>query len=182
MIFLVSLNYLAHQPLRSIFVLLNSICYFNFLQFFEMSKHDAIKALSIYKRAGQQVDKFIFLQSFISYRNGIRYLNLWSKVIFLFCFPTSVGWTSRSFLWLMQRLRCSSNLSVSYIETGLSRVLLDNEQGSTIKFILFFDLQPPASFLETMEEYIREAPQMGSMPNNRLVRTWKKSWIQWFSY
>lgn len=36
---------------------------------------------------------------------------------------------------------------------------------------LIFNLQPPASFLVTMEEYIREASQTDSMPNNRLVRT-----------
>ena len=32
------------------------------------------------------------------------------------------------------------------------------------------NLQPPPSFLATMEEYIREAPQIGSLSNRRLVR------------
>ncbi|XP_016565204.1 putative clathrin assembly protein At5g57200 isoform X5 [Capsicum annuum] len=76
--------------------------------FFEMSKHDAIKALSIYKRAGQQAEH---LAHFYDLCRGL-------DVARTFQFPT-------------------------------------------LK-------QPPASFLETMEEYIREAPQMGSMPNNRL--------------
>lgn len=33
----------------------------------------------------------------------------------------------------------------------------------------FWTMQPPPSFLATMEEYIKEAPQTGSV-NNRLVR------------
>lgn len=35
--------------------------------------------------------------------------------------------------------------------------------------VFYFDKQPPPSFLATMEEYIREAPQSGYM-NKRLVR------------
>ncbi|PHT52751.1 hypothetical protein CQW23_07213 [Capsicum baccatum] len=78
------------------------------IRFFEMSKHYAIKALSIYKRAGQQAEH---PAHFYDLCRGL-------DVARTFQFPT-------------------------------------------LK-------QPPASFLETMEEYIREAPQMGSMPNNRL--------------
>ncbi|KAH0706519.1 hypothetical protein KY289_011595 [Solanum tuberosum] len=76
--------------------------------FFEMSKPDAIKALSIYKRAGQQAEH---LAHFYDFCRGL-------DVARTFQFPT-------------------------------------------LK-------QPPASFLVTMEEYIREAPQTDSMPNNRL--------------
>ncbi|XP_060211355.1 putative clathrin assembly protein At5g57200 [Lycium barbarum] len=76
--------------------------------FFEMSKHDAIKALSIYKRAGQQAEN---LAHFYDFCRGL-------DVARTFQFPT-------------------------------------------LK-------QPPTSFLATMEEYIREAPQTGSMQNKRL--------------
>lgn len=76
--------------------------------FFEMSKLDAIKALSIYKRAGQQAEH---LAHFYEFCRGL-------DVARTFQFPT-------------------------------------------LK-------QPPESFLVTMEEYIAEAPQTDSMPNNRL--------------
>lgn len=55
------------------FLFLNFTWYFMFLQFFEMSKLDAIKALSIYKRAGQQVDKFICFCIFY-------FLQIWYKI------------------------------------------------------------------------------------------------------
>ncbi|XP_010536897.1 PREDICTED: putative clathrin assembly protein At5g57200 [Tarenaya hassleriana] len=71
--------------------------------FFEMSRHDAVKALNIYKRAGQQADN---LAEFYEYCKGL-------EIARNFQFPT---------------LR-----------------------------------QPPPSFLATMEEYIKEAPQSGSV-------------------
>ncbi|XP_055805348.1 putative clathrin assembly protein At5g57200 isoform X2 [Solanum dulcamara] len=76
--------------------------------FFEMPKHDAIKALNIYKRAGKQAESLAYFYDFC------RGLDL-----------------ARTF------------------------------QFPVLK-------QPPASFLATMEEYIREAPQTGSMSSRRL--------------
>ncbi|KAG8485677.1 hypothetical protein CXB51_019014 [Gossypium anomalum] len=73
--------------------------------FFKMSQDDAIKALEIYKRAGQQVEE---LAEFYEYCKGLEFANN-------FQFPT---------------LR-----------------------------------QPPPSFLATMEEYVKEAPQSGSVQN-----------------
>ncbi|CAN6914812.1 unnamed protein product [Brassica oleracea] len=71
--------------------------------FFEMSRHDAVKALNIYKRAGQQAE----------------------------------------------------NLADFY-EHCKSLELARNFQFPTLR-------QPPPSFLATMEEYIKEAPQSGSV-------------------
>ncbi|XP_049365747.1 putative clathrin assembly protein At5g57200 isoform X1 [Solanum verrucosum] len=76
--------------------------------FFEMSKHDAIKALNIYKRAGKQAES---LAHFYDFCRGL----------------------------------------------DLARTF----QFPVLK-------QPPASFLATMEEYIKEAPQTGSMSSRRL--------------
>ncbi|KAL5549443.1 hypothetical protein UlMin_004674 [Ulmus minor] len=75
--------------------------------FFDMSRHDAVKALDIYKRAGQQAEN---LADFYEYCKGLD--------------------------------------------------LARNFQFPTLR-------QPPPSFLATMEEYIREAPQSGSV-NKRL--------------
>ncbi|KAK7303931.1 hypothetical protein RJT34_14854 [Clitoria ternatea] len=71
--------------------------------FFDMSRHDAVKALNIYKRAGQQAEN---LADFYEYCKGLE--------------------------------------------------LARNFQFPTLR-------QPPPSFLATMEEYIREAPQTGSL-------------------
>ncbi|KAF5789563.1 putative ANTH domain, ENTH domain, phosphoinositide-binding clathrin adaptor, domain 2 [Helianthus annuus] len=76
--------------------------------FFDMPKHEAVKALNIYKKAGKQAE---YLAEFYDY---CRHLDFASN----FQFPM---------------LR-----------------------------------QPPPSFLVTMEEYIREAPSMGSIPLRRL--------------
>ncbi|XP_074586779.1 putative clathrin assembly protein At5g57200 [Curcuma longa] len=76
--------------------------------FFEMSKYDAIKALDIYKRAGQQADALSEFYEFCKHLELARN----------FQFPT---------------LR-----------------------------------QPPPSFLATMEEYIREAPGVGSVSSKKL--------------
>ncbi|XP_031098857.1 putative clathrin assembly protein At4g25940 [Ipomoea triloba] len=76
--------------------------------FFEMSKHDAVKALNIYKCAGQQASN---LADFYQFCKGLDLART-------FQFPS---------------LR-----------------------------------QPPPSFLATMEEYIREAPQFGSVSSKRL--------------
>ncbi|XP_021276697.1 putative clathrin assembly protein At5g57200 [Herrania umbratica] len=73
--------------------------------FFDMSRHDAVKALNMYKRAGQQAEN---LAEFYEYCKGLDLARN-------FMFPT---------------LR-----------------------------------QPPPSFLATMEEYIKEAPQTGSVQN-----------------
>ncbi|XP_010438819.1 PREDICTED: putative clathrin assembly protein At4g25940 [Camelina sativa] len=71
--------------------------------FFEMSRHDAVKALNIYKRAGEQAAK---LADFYEYCKGLE--------------------------------------------------LARNFQFPTLR-------QPPPSFLVTMEDYIKEAPQSGSV-------------------
>ncbi|KAL3746008.1 hypothetical protein ACJRO7_015020 [Eucalyptus globulus] len=71
--------------------------------FFDMSRHDAVKALNIYKRAGQQAET---LADFYEYCKGLE--------------------LARNFQFPMLR-------------------------------------QPPPSFLTTMEEYIKEAPQTGSV-------------------
>ncbi|CAH2077926.1 unnamed protein product [Thlaspi arvense] len=72
-------------------------------KFFEMSRHDAVKALNIYKRAGQQAEN---LADFYEYCKGLE--------------------------------------------------LARNFQFPTLR-------QPPPSFLATMEDYIKEAPQSGSV-------------------
>ncbi|WZZ31693.1 hypothetical protein YC2023_015094 [Brassica napus] len=72
-------------------------------QFFEMTRHDAVKALNIYNRAGQQAEN---LAEFYDYCKGLE--------------------------------------------------LARNFQFPTLR-------QPPPSFLATMEEYIKEAPQSGSV-------------------
>ncbi|KAF9662967.1 hypothetical protein SADUNF_Sadunf18G0109200 [Salix dunnii] len=71
--------------------------------FFEMSKHDAVKALNTYKRAGQQAE---CLAEFYDYCKGLE--------------------------------------------------LARNFQFPTLR-------QPPPTFLATMEEYVKEAPQSGSV-------------------
>ncbi|GAV81473.1 ANTH domain-containing protein [Cephalotus follicularis] len=71
--------------------------------FFDMSRHDAVKALNVYKRAGQQAQ---YLADFYEYCKGLD--------------------------------------------------LARNFQFPTLR-------QPPPSFLATMEEYIKEAPQTGSV-------------------
>ncbi|CAJ2637872.1 clathrin assembly protein [Trifolium pratense] len=71
--------------------------------FFETSRHEAVKALNVYKRAGQQAEN---LAEFYEYCKGLD--------------------------------------------------LAKNFQFPTLR-------QPPPSFLATMEEYIKEAPQSGSM-------------------
>ncbi|KAK4360357.1 hypothetical protein RND71_019309 [Anisodus tanguticus] len=86
----------------------NFLIQFALALFFEMSKHDAIKALNIYKRAGKQAES---LAHFYDFCRGL----------------------------------------------DLARTF----QFPVLK-------QPPASFLATMEEYIREAPQTGSMSCKRL--------------
>ncbi|KAK6942017.1 AP180 N-terminal homology (ANTH) domain [Dillenia turbinata] len=78
--------------------------------FFDMTRHDAVKALNIYKRAGQQAQS---LADFYEFCKGLD--------------------LARNFQFPQLR-------------------------------------QPPPSFLATMEEYIREAPQTGSVSNKRLVR------------
>ncbi|GFQ04647.1 putative clathrin assembly protein at4g25940 [Phtheirospermum japonicum] len=82
--------------------------------FFEMPKHDAVKALEIYKKAGRQAD---YLADFYEF---CRTLDLAQT----FQFPT---------------LR-----------------------------------QPPPSFLATMEDYIKEAPQAGSVSQRRQENQEKK--------
>ncbi|XP_021893121.1 putative clathrin assembly protein At5g57200 [Carica papaya] len=78
--------------------------------FFDMPRHDAVKALNIYKRAGQQAEN---LADFYEYCKGLE--------------------LARNFQFPILR-------------------------------------QPPPSFLATMEEYIKEAPQTGSV-HNRLEYT-----------
>ncbi|XWS73314.1 hypothetical protein CRYUN_Cryun02cG0118100 [Craigia yunnanensis] len=73
--------------------------------FFGMPKHDAVKALNVYRRAGQQAEN---LAEFYEYCKGLD--------------------------------------------------LARNFQFPTLR-------QPPPSFLATMEEYIKEAPQTGSVQN-----------------
>ncbi|CAA7408264.1 unnamed protein product [Spirodela intermedia] len=89
--------------------------------FFEMSKHDAIRAFNIYKRAGQQAES---LSEFYEFCKGLE----------------------------------------------LSR----NFQFPTLR-------QPPPSFLTTMEEYIKEAPQIVSVssrtmeyPGRNLLLTYRQ--------
>ncbi|KAK1316930.1 putative clathrin assembly protein [Acorus calamus] len=76
--------------------------------FFEMSRHDAVKALDIYKRAGQQAEN---LANFYDFCKSLE--------------------------------------------------LARNFQFPTLR-------QPPPSFLTTMEEYIKEAPKIGSVLNKTL--------------
>ncbi|KAK4414858.1 putative clathrin assembly protein [Sesamum alatum] len=76
--------------------------------FFEMPKHDAVRALNIYKKAGKQAE---YLADFYGFCKNLELART-------FQFPT---------------LR-----------------------------------QPPPTFLITMEEYVREAPQTGSLSNKRL--------------
>ncbi|XP_048604638.1 putative clathrin assembly protein At5g57200 [Brassica napus] len=81
--------------------------------FFEMTRHDAVKALNIYNRAGQQAEN---LAEFYDYCKGLE--------------------------------------------------LARNFQFPTLRQILF---QPPPSFLATMEEYIKEAPQSGSVQKKLVI-------------
>ncbi|KAL8549653.1 hypothetical protein ACS0TY_008484 [Phlomoides rotata] len=89
-------------------------------KFFEMPRHEAIKALDIYKRAGQQANS---LSDFYEVCKGLE--------------------LARNFQFPVLR-------------------------------------EPPQSFLVTMEEYIREAPRMVSVPNvtleypERLMLTYKE--------
>ncbi|XP_073032426.1 LOW QUALITY PROTEIN: putative clathrin assembly protein At5g57200 [Primulina eburnea] len=76
--------------------------------FFEMPKHNAVRALNIYKRAGQQAENLA------NFYGSCRNLDL-----------------ARTFQFPILR-------------------------------------QPPPSFLATMEEYIKEAPQTGSLSHKRL--------------
>ncbi|KAJ6890922.1 hypothetical protein NC651_024442 [Populus alba x Populus x berolinensis] len=85
-------------------------------KFFEMPRHEAIKALDIYKRAGQQ----------------------------------------------------AGNLSDFY-ELCKGLELARNFQFPVLREVFDAMKQPPQSFLTTMEEYIREAPRVVSVPNEPLV-------------
>ncbi|KAJ0039042.1 hypothetical protein Pint_22341 [Pistacia integerrima] len=80
-------------------------------KFFEMPRHEAIKALEIYKRAGQQAGS---LSSFYEVCKGLE--------------------LARNFQFPILR-------------------------------------EPPQSFLTTMEEYIREAPRVVTVPSEPLVST-----------
>ncbi|KAJ6890930.1 clathrin assembly protein [Populus alba x Populus x berolinensis] len=86
-------------------------------KFFEMPRHEAIKALDIYKRAGQQ----------------------------------------------------AGNLSDFY-ELCKGLELARNFQFPVLREVFDAMKQPPQSFLTTMEEYIREAPRVVSVPNEPLLQ------------
>ncbi|KAD7116602.1 hypothetical protein E3N88_03870 [Mikania micrantha] len=82
-------------------------------KFFEMPRHEALKALDIYKRAGNQAKG---LSDFYEICNGLE--------------------LARNFQFPVLR-------------------------------------EPPQSFIATMEEYIREAPQIVSVPTDTLMLTYK---------
>ncbi|CAA3015217.1 clathrin assembly At2g01600, partial [Olea europaea subsp. europaea] len=108
-------------------------------KFFEMPRHEAIKALDIYKRAGQQVE--CFLATLRLGGEGLV-LDLWCVVKMLYVI-TQAG-----------------NLSDFY------EVCKGLELARNVQFPLL--REPPQSFLVTMEEYIREAPRMVPVPNEHL--------------
>ncbi|KAF9593806.1 hypothetical protein IFM89_025515 [Coptis chinensis] len=84
-------------------------------QFFEMPRHDAVLALDIYRRAGQQAER---LSEFYEI--------------------------------------CKS------IDLGRGERFIKIEQISGF-LLVPFELQPPASFLTAMEEYVRDAPRASSV-------------------
>ncbi|KAF8407616.1 hypothetical protein HHK36_006749 [Tetracentron sinense] len=116
-------------------------------KFFEMPRHEAVKALEIYKRAGQQAGS---LSDFYEVCRGLELARN-------FQFPVL-----REVVMLVEvfQHRLQDVLS-SWTPRGL------NPAG-----------EPPQSFLATMEEYIREAPRMVSVPEQlelpeRLLLTYK---------
>lgn len=152
-----------------------------------MPKHEAVKALEIYKRAGQQV-----VIPVITYR---WFWSNWQRLFFFFFFP----WLT----WLKTQIYegdCWRNWVLNLQAGGLSDfyeicrglelarnfqfpVLREVIMLMCIKVILpslheWYSLnwciynilvQPPQSFLTTMEEYIREAPRMVSVSREPLV-------------
>jgi len=127
-----------------------------------MTKHDAVKALNIYRRAGQQV-----LQT-------TAFSAKWGCLITCCLVFNSIlgcsGWKSCWILWTLQRLGACKELSVSNTETGsLFHQTEKFNECSWLVLTLFCIVQPPPTFLATMEEYVKEAPQSGSVPK-RLVR------------
>ncbi|KAL2481831.1 putative clathrin assembly protein [Abeliophyllum distichum] len=104
--------------------------------FFDMAKYDAVKALNIYKRAGQQAEHLAEFYGFC------RTLDL-----------------ARTFQFPILR-------QVFFHHSEVKKIYF--ESIDTFMSVFFCNPQPPPSFLETMEEYIREAPQTGSMSKKRL--------------
>ncbi|CAH8353804.1 unnamed protein product [Eruca vesicaria subsp. sativa] len=107
-------------------------------KFFEMPRHEAVKALDIYKRAGLQVT----LLSFFNLLDPFR-------------FHLTRGCLS------MQ----AGNLSHFY-EVCKGLELARNFQFPVLR-------EPPQSFLATMEEYMRDAPQMVDVSDGPLLLTYR---------
>ena len=129
-----------------------------------MTRHDAVKALNIYKRAGQQVSR-AQLKFLLEY---IKLIFIDVKLCLLMCF-LCIGWKSSWVLWLLQRARASKELSVPNIKTGWFLAFCILMCVSLLTLSKKNWLQPPPSFLATMEEYIKEAPQSGSV-QKKLVK------------
>lgn len=136
------------------------------LQFFEMPRHDAIKALDIYKRAGSQVTLLSF---FLSLLGPFRFH------LTRACLSMQAGNLSH-FYEVCKGLEIARNFQFPV----LREVSDKNFFFFTFQYLrawtillryncVFCFLKPPQSFLATMEEYMRDAPQMVDVSDGPLV-------------
>lgn len=131
-----------------------------------MPRHEAIKALDIYKRAGQQVffplvilcSPVSFLRKTMSHYNGLLLFQANSL---------------SDFYEVCKGLELARNFQFPVLrEVALCKwfgALVFYLDVSSWRFAFCLWFQPPQSFLVTMEEYIREAPRMVSVSSVALV-------------
>lgn len=88
-------------------------------------------------------------------------------------FLIRVGRTSSRFLWFLQNVGSCPDLSVTDVDTGSFRLhSLCLESFCGFLNLILTSPQPPPSFLATMEDYVKEAPQTGYvLSNKQLVRS-----------
>nr|DAD45005.1 TPA_asm: hypothetical protein HUJ06_003235 [Nelumbo nucifera] len=124
-------------------------------KFFEMQRHDAVKALDIYRRAGQQVyvlHILIVLTVILQQEHPIL-INLASRENFhIYCITS---------LLALLRVYQAERLSEFY------EICKSLDLGRGERFIKIE--QPPASFITAMEEYVKEAPRVSTVRKDQVV-------------
>ncbi|KAM3221133.1 putative clathrin assembly protein [Capsicum annuum] len=105
-------------------------------KFFEMQRNDALRSLDIYRRAGQQAEAL--------------------SEFYEICKSIDVGGRGEKFIKIEQ---VQENISGKYMQffSKCHYRCLSNT------FCMLFIIKPPASFLQAMEEYVREAPRASAV-------------------
>ncbi|KAL6508443.1 hypothetical protein OROHE_021576 [Orobanche hederae] len=154
--------------------------------FFEMPKHDAVKALEIYKKAGRQADHLADFYDFC------KTLDL----AHTFQFPTLRQGFNEAPSFCGHHHHHEQHLNPNYVGVGDMKIIVsinclklvntithaNNEVAKCGKVLCRMPFlsqpsyegeiernskTPPPSFLATMEEYIKEAPQSGFVSQRR---------------